>query len=328
VGARVTDVPGIATGTRAYGSSKGFWFQDPEPDSDPATSEGVFVFTSSPGVAVGDSVLVAGNVKDFYPLSSGDTVEHTSNLSVTEIGSPGVTVLAHGNPLPAAEDITPTTVPGTYAPDLGGGNIEATPITPSRSALDFWESREGMRVEVDDASVVGPSNDFGEQYVTTKPTQAATYRGGTELLAENATPPGRVEVVPIDGSNPGVSVSDVFGGATVGPVDYSRFGGYTIAASTLGAVQHHDLPRIVATAQSAKQLAMATYASSSQRSHRPSSAPARRRWCTTSSARSWPSTGRPTSWSSATSTTTSSARRSPRCGPARPTARARRSSRT
>jgi hypothetical protein len=202
---------------------------------------------------------VSGTVRDFYPLSSGDSVSTTSNLSVTEIGTPTVIVRSHGNPLPAPEVIGPGTVPDAYAPDLAGANIESTPITPSRSALDFWESREGMRVEVDDARVVGPSNDFGEQYVTTKPTQVTTYRGGTEILAENAIPSGRVEVVPVNGSNPGVSVGDVFGGATVGPVDYSQFGGYTIAATQLGSVQHNDLPRVVASPQSSTQLAVATY---------------------------------------------------------------------
>jgi uncharacterized protein len=246
------------TAVRTSGS-RGFFLQDPSPDSNSATSEGIFVFTSSPGVAVGDSVLVSGTVNDFYPLNTGETVSTTSNLSVTEIGSPTTIVLSHGNPLPAPEVITASTLPSTYAPDLGGGNIESTAITPSRSSLDFWESREAMRVEVDDARVVGPSNDFGEQYVTTKPTQAATYRGGTELLAENAIPSGRVEVVPVDSSNPGVSVNDVFTGATIGPVDYSRFGGYTIAATTLGAVHHANLPPVVATAQAAKQLAIATY---------------------------------------------------------------------
>jgi predicted extracellular nuclease len=116
-----------------------------------------------------------------------------------------------------------------------------------------------MRVQVDDARVVGPSNDFGEQFITTKPTQAATYRGGTEILAENAIPSGRVEVVPANGANPGVDVGDVFSGATVGPVDYSQFGGYLIAATTVGTVQHKDLPRVTAAAQSSKQLAVATY---------------------------------------------------------------------
>jgi uncharacterized protein len=259
-GEQVTNVPGIVTGVRANGSSKGYWIQDPAPDSSAATSEGIFVFTSStPTVAVQDSVLVSGTIKDFYPLSSGDSAATTSNLSITEIGSPTVIVLSHGNALPAPEVIGPSTVPDTYAPDLGGSNIESTPISPSRSALDFWESREGMRVEVDDAHVVGPSNNFGEQFITTKPTQATTYRGGTEILAENAIPSGRVEVVPTNGANPAVSVGDVFSGATVGPVDYSQFGGYLIAATTLGSVQHNNLPPVVATAQSSKQLAVATY---------------------------------------------------------------------
>ena len=256
---QVTNVPGIVTAVRLSGSSRGFFMQDPSADSNAATSEGIFVFTSSPGVAVGDSVLVSGTVNDFYPLASGETVAGTSNLSVTEIGSPTTIVLTHGNALPAPEVIRPDTVPETYAPDLGGGNIESTSIQPARSALDFWEARESMRVEVDDARVVGPSNSFGEQYVTTKPDQAATQRGGTLLTGENTIPSGRVEVVPVNGSNPGVNVGDVLSGATVGPVDYSRFGGYTIAATTVGSVQHNDLPRTVATPQTSRQLAVATY---------------------------------------------------------------------
>jgi hypothetical protein len=260
-GDAVTNVPGIVTAIRSSGSSKGYWIQDPNPDNNPATSEGIFAFTSSApsGVAVGDSVLVSGTVKDFYPLGSGETVSSTAQLSVTEIDSPAATVLSHGNALPAPEVIGPTTVPNTYAPDLGGGNIESTPIQPDRSALDFWESREGMRVEVDDARVIGPSDSFAEQYVTTKPDQDETFRGGSQLLAENETPSGRIEIVPADGSNPEVNVGDVFQGATVGPVDYSEFGGYTIAATTLGTVQHNSLARTVATSQTKNQLAVATY---------------------------------------------------------------------
>ena len=259
-GQTVTNVPGIVTGVRAAGSSKGYWIQDPSPDSSPATSEGIFVFTgSAPAVKPGDSVLVSGKVQEFYPLASGDTVATTSNLSITEIGQSSASVLSSGNPLPAPIVLGPDTVPAAYAPDLGGGNIESTPIQPSRSALDFYESIEGMRVEVDNARVVGPSDSFGEQYITTKPGQDVSYRGGTLLTAENATPSGRLEVVPADGSNPEVSVGDVFTGATVGPIDYSQFGGYLIAATTLGTVQDNHLAPVVATAPPKKQLSIATY---------------------------------------------------------------------
>ena len=259
-GNTVTNVPGIVTGVRATGSSKGYWIQDPNPDSNPATSEGIFVFTSSaPTVTTGDSVLVTGKVQEFYPLASGDTVATTSNLSITEIDQTGVSVVSSGNALPAPIVLGPATVPDTYAPDLGGGNIESTPIQPARSALDYYESIEGMRVEVDNARVVGPSDSFGEQYVTTKPTQDVDYRGGTLLTAENATPSGRLEVVPADGSNPEVNVGDVFTGATVGPIDYSQFGGYFIAATTLGTVQNNHLAPVVATGPAKKQLSIATY---------------------------------------------------------------------
>jgi predicted extracellular nuclease len=166
--------------------------------------------------------------------------------------------LSTGNALPAPIVLTPTTVPGVYAPDLGGGNIESTPITPTRSALDFYESIEGMRVEVDDARVVGPSDQYGEQYITTKPTQDVSYRGGTLLKAENATPSGRLEVVPADGSNPEVSVGDVFSGATIGPIDYSQYGGYLVAATTLGTVQRGNLPPVVAKPPTHRQLSVAT----------------------------------------------------------------------
>ena len=259
-GNTVTNVPGIVTGVRAVGSSKGYWIQDPSPDSNPATSEGIFVFTgSAPTVAPGDSVLVSGKVQEFYPLASGDTVATTSNLSITEIDQTSASVVSSGNPLPAPIVLGPDTVPGAYAPDLGGGNIESTAIQPARSALDFYESIEGMRVEVDNARVVGPSDSFGEQYITTKPDQDVSYRGGTLLTAENATPSGRLEVVAADGSNPEVSVGDVFTGATVGPLDYSQFGGYFIAATTLGTVQDNHLAPVVATAPPKKQLSIATY---------------------------------------------------------------------
>ncbi len=258
-GKSVGNVPGIVTAVRTSGS-KGFWIQDPNPDADPATSEGLFVYTgSAPTVAVGDSVLVSGKIADYYPLASGDTTSTTSNLSVTELGSPSVTTLSTGNALPAPIVLSAANVPPTYAPSLGGANIESTPITPARSALDYYESIEGMRVEVDDAKVVGPSDVYGEQYVTVKPGEASTYRGGTELLGENQTPSGRLEVVADNGTNPEVSVGDVFSGATVGTIDYSQYGGYLIAASSLGTVVSGNLAPVVATPGTKKQLSVATY---------------------------------------------------------------------
>ena len=92
-------MPGIVTGVRAVGSSKGYWIQDPSPDSNPATSEGIFVFTgSAPTVAPGDSVRVSGKVQEFYPLASGNTRITTSNLSITEAGARSISAAGPGSP--------------------------------------------------------------------------------------------------------------------------------------------------------------------------------------------------------------------------------------
>jgi predicted extracellular nuclease len=80
-GVNVTEVPGVVTAVRA----NGFWFEDPVPDADPRTSEGLFVFTSTaPTVAVGDSVLVSGTVSEFRPGGTSGT----DNLSTTQVANP------------------------------------------------------------------------------------------------------------------------------------------------------------------------------------------------------------------------------------------------
>ena len=85
---------GIVTARR----SNGFYLQDPTPDADDNTSDGIFVFTSSaPTVNVGDSVRVSGLVSEFRPGGVA-----SANLTTTEITGPTTTVLSTGNPLPAA----------------------------------------------------------------------------------------------------------------------------------------------------------------------------------------------------------------------------------
>src|SRR5207237_5397415 len=80
VGQNVSNVNGIVTAKR----SNGFYMQDPSPDADPATSEGIFVFTSSiPTVNVGDAVKVNGHVSESRPGGAS-----TGNLTTTELTAP------------------------------------------------------------------------------------------------------------------------------------------------------------------------------------------------------------------------------------------------
>jgi predicted extracellular nuclease len=261
LGQSVSKVPGIVTAV-STGSSRGFWFQEQHPDaSRGSASSGVFVFSSSASVSVGDDVLVTGKVSEYYPLSSGETLANTASLSTTELDPTLVTTVSTQNALPAPVVVTPTTVPDLYAPTVSGGNVETLPtLDPSHSALEFWEAHEGMRVEVDKARVVGPGDvQYGEIYVTTKPAQQATPRGGTYIAGYDSVPSGRVLVQPLSGTVPPANVGDVLSGATVGPVDWSTFGGYDIAATAIGARQDNGLTATSASPQANDQLAVATY---------------------------------------------------------------------
>ncbi|MBJ6619064.1 endonuclease/exonuclease/phosphatase family protein [Streptomyces sp. DHE17-7] len=260
-GRQVTDVAGIVTGVRGYGSSRGFWIQDPRPDADPATSEGVFVFTGSTpkGVAVGDAVTVSGTVSEYVPggTSSG-------NQSLTEITRPTFTVVSSGNEIPAATTISARSVPRAYAPEgdaEADGSVNGLPLRPSEYALDFYESLEGMNVRVADARVVGASDPYTELWVTVKPWENANRRGGTVYGSYDSQNTGRLQIQSLGkpADFPDANVGDTLAGTTAGPLDYNQYGGYTMVASEIGTLESGGLERESTRRQSDRELAVATY---------------------------------------------------------------------
>lgn len=61
--------------------SNGFYLQDPQGDGDPATSDGIFVFTGAPpSVAVGDRLRLAGTVVEFNAGDAGRTVTQLTGV--------------------------------------------------------------------------------------------------------------------------------------------------------------------------------------------------------------------------------------------------------
>ncbi|WP_410563534.1 endonuclease/exonuclease/phosphatase family protein [Amycolatopsis sp. cmx-4-61] len=257
---KVGDVTGVVTATRTFGSSRGFWLTDPNPDNDPRTSEGLFVFTgsTSPAVAVGDAVTATGTVREFYP----DAPATSNYQSLTELSSAQWTVGSHGNALPAPTVLNPDTVPETYAPSPGG-NIEPLTLEPSKYALDFWEAHESEIVSISDARVVGPTNTFNELYVTSKPDQHRSVRGGSVYLGYDQLNSGVMKVsslIPFaERPFPKLNVGDVLTGTTSGPVEYSNFGGYTLFASVLGTEKDNGLQGETTRKQRTGELAVATY---------------------------------------------------------------------
>lgn len=109
----------------------GLFIQSPpeQSDNDPETSDGIFVFTNFPPmaweIAPGDIVIVEGRVKEFY------------NLSQIESGRRLITKVAAGADVPDPVDL----------------------LALMSAQL---ENYEGMRVQVTDAEVFSPTNQFNE----------------------------------------------------------------------------------------------------------------------------------------------------------------------
>lgn len=259
LGERVS-VDAVVTAERTFGSSRGFWIQDPRPDDDPRTSEGLFVFTGAhtPDVAPGDVVTVVGTVAEYYP---GDP-ETTAAQSTTELVDAEWTVTARGAEVPEALVVGPDTVPDALTA-TPGGSIEDEPLRPDTYALDFWEAHEGELVSVSDVRLVGPSTDYDELYVTTKPEQNPSARGGTVYLGYDRPNTGVLKIeslIPFSQRPfPSGNTGDMLTGVTSGPVEYDAYGGYTLMATVLGEVKDNGLEREVTRAQRPGELAVATY---------------------------------------------------------------------
>ncbi|HEY5984982.1 MAG TPA: lamin tail domain-containing protein, partial [Streptosporangiaceae bacterium] len=250
-GQSVSGVPGVVTAKK----SDGFWMQDPQPDSDPATSEGIFVYTSSaPTVSVADSVTVSGTVSEYRPGGI------STNLTITEITSPSITTLAHNValPAPALAGSGGRVPPGTVIEDDATGNVETSGVfDPATDGIDFWESMQGMRVEIDNAAVVGPTNAYGEIPVVPPGSATRTNRGG---IVQQSTDPNPERVI-LDGTLapvPTANVGDTLSGATVGVLDYAYANFHLLVTATPTVTSGGITPETSAT-PTAGQLATATF---------------------------------------------------------------------
>ena len=170
-------------------SSSGFWIEAPDAgwDADDATSEGIFVFTTTASAAVGDAVHVNGRVQEFRPGGAAN-----ANLTTTELsGSPTTRVTSHGERASVADRRRHerTHPADTVIEDDALGDVETSGVfDPASDGLDFWESLEGMRVQVDNPVAVGPTNSFGETQVVGDDGANAslrTPRGGVLLRAND-----------------------------------------------------------------------------------------------------------------------------------------------
>jgi predicted extracellular nuclease len=166
----VVDVEAIVTGD-FQGSTglSGFYIEEPvgERDTNPATSEGLFIFSSTP-VAARDRVRVRGTVAEFASATGGVTSR------LTELGSvSSVQVCREDEPLPPTSDVT-------------------LPV----DAPSHWERYEGMQVRFTQQLVVAGNvnlGNFGQidvaPSVLYQPTHSigntATWSAAADLIARS-----------------------------------------------------------------------------------------------------------------------------------------------
>ena len=78
---------------------------------------------------------------------------------MTEIVVAEIAILSHGNPLPVPVVLGSggRAIPTRLVADDAPGDLDLAPLLhPDLSAIDLFESLEGMRVQVNDAVAVGP----------------------------------------------------------------------------------------------------------------------------------------------------------------------------
>jgi uncharacterized protein len=265
--AAVQNVPGIVTAI----ASNGFYLQDPTPDNNAATSEGIFVFTgaNSPILAartVGEAVLVNGTVSEFRVGGNANNLTTTQisnnnavqSLSVTAWGTAPTTVIA------------PTVLnpPNQFINNDGRVNVETGgDFDPTIEGIDYYESVEGMLVQVNNPIATAPTATFGsseEIWVLADNgvnATSRTARGGSLITATDFNPE-RIQIddlingtTTLPSVNVGARLSTITG---VVSYDFNNYEVLVSAAPTV--VQASPVQKEVTNLTgSANQLTVATF---------------------------------------------------------------------
>jgi predicted extracellular nuclease len=134
---------------------------------------------------------------------------------------------------------------------------------PAQDGIDFYESLEGMLVQVNNAVAVGPTNNFGEIPVLADNGVNATGRtdrGGILIQPDDFNPERIIIDDAIISSEPQVNVNDTFNGSITGVIDYS-FGNFKLlnTAPLPGVTSGGLTKEVTALTGSANQLTMASF---------------------------------------------------------------------
>ena len=267
-GQAVTALEGVVTAIDNSPSfARGFYMQDPDPDRDRRTSEGIFVLTGSTrpadlGIAPGSLVEVDGVVEEERPAAN---VENLTTTRIRSNADPETQIRVLGGTAP----IEPTVIgkrgllPPRRTISRFEGHIEDAGRLNPFEGLDFYESLEGMLVEIRNPVAVAPPSRFGELWVLAEDgrfASGANRRGGI-TISERDFNPERIQID--DGIVSGAVPGDINVGAQLESVvgvmryDFENFEVDTLAPLEVVA---NDLEREVTDLESGERaLTVATF---------------------------------------------------------------------
>ena len=126
---------GVVTVDMDQTSQRGFFLQAVPCDGNSTTSDGIFVYLGEriQAVSAGDLVEASGLVQEYYGMTE------------IKAAAQDVLVLSHGSPLPAAQELNPP-----FSND---------------AARSYFETLEGMLVQLSAGRVVGPTDSSGRSWL-------------------------------------------------------------------------------------------------------------------------------------------------------------------
>lgn len=249
----VVDVPGVVTYVE---DGSNFYIQDPNPDNNPNTAEGLLVYKPSHNLAVGDSVTVSGLVKEW--VLDGYDEKLQTDLAMTEINAQSgkITKVSSGNELPAPIVIGKDAIPPTSVID----NDQFGTFDPAEDGIDFYESLEGMRVSIENPTVTGPQK-YGEVPVITGQVEGKEYtKEGIPLLTKENQNPEKM-LLQLDDRSYVTKAGDSFDGTVTGVVSYtfSNFKILTKAADLPALVEREKTNEVTTIQKADDKLTIAGY---------------------------------------------------------------------
>ena len=224
-------------------------------DDDEKTSEGILIYKSTHGMAVGNKVSVSGQVKEYATA--------TTELATTEIVATAITVEGENQTLPEPVILGKNgrMIPTVIDSDQFGE------FNPEKDAIDFYESLEGMRVQLDQATIIGPYSsepglavvvDNGENNPLRTPAGGVILKGDGAEAFESSLNPQRLFIN--KKPSQAVKTGDKLADSVRGVITYAN-GNFKVAPEgNLPTIISSDLKQATTTIQHAEdKLTIATF---------------------------------------------------------------------